>query len=215
MNSKPSSQKLKPRWKGSQRRIGITGGIASGKSSIGKFLQTIQKLPIIDADIYAREALAPSTASTKAVLERYGPTIRNNNDSHFLSIDRSALSKIIFDDSQERLWLEKLIHPIVKRKLEKELIKQASHPIVILIIPLLFEANLTSLCSEVWVVSCNSEQQIERLKSRDSLSSKEAMKRIQAQLPLEKKIKFADIVIDNSQGKEEWIAQVNNLLIKP
>lgn len=197
------------RWQGSQRRIGITGSIASGKSSVGQFLKEIKKIPILDADKYSRDALGPGTASTKLVLRRYGNTVKAKNK--FTTINRSALSKIIFNDPNERLWIEKLIHPIVERQLKKELDKNKYIPVVVLIIPLLFEASLMELCSEIWVVNCTAEQQYKRLMERDDLNYHEAAKRIQAQWPLEKKLNLADIVINNSGELQAWRKQVDNL----
>ena len=147
------------RWHGLQRRIGITGGIASGKSSVGKFLKEVKGFPVLDADIYAHEALAPGTKSTMTVLKRYGNIVRENLNHEKPTINRSALSKIIFTNSTERIWIEKLIHPIVRERLANELEKQKNEPTIVLIIPLLFETKLNALCSEIWVVNCEEAKQ--------------------------------------------------------
>ena len=160
------------RWHGKQRRIGITGGIASGKSSVGKFLKEVKGFPILDADVYAQEALAPDTKLTKAILKKYGDVIRDHLEKEKPTINRSALSKIIFADLKERIWLEKLIHPVVQERLKQELNKRKQAPVLALIIPLLFEAKMTAFCSEVWVVNCDETQQFERLMKRDRLTAK-------------------------------------------
>ena len=199
------------RWmNGEQRRIGITGGIASGKSSIGKFLEQVKKITILDADEFSHEAIEADGDAHAAVLNRYGEKIINPN--HPLTIDRRALAKIIFNNVNERIWLEKVIHPIIKIRLEEELKKNANSPIIALIVPLLFEANLNYLCSEIWVVNCTKLQQEERLINRDKLTIKEAQNRIKAQMPLSEKILLGDKVIDNSKGFECWRNQVEKLL---
>ena len=200
-----------PHWHGSQRRIGITGGIASGKSSIGQFLKEIKNLPILDADIYAHEALAPGERSTMKVLKRYGKTVKDPIKKEKPTINRSALSNIIFTNSNERLWLEKLLHPIVKQRLEQELYAQRNAPKIVLIIPLLFEVQLTELCSEIWVVNCTETQQYKRLMKRDGLTNSDAKARIQAQWPLKQKLPLADVIIDNSGECQSWLKQVDNL----
>ena len=199
------------RWHGSQRRIGITGGIASGKSSVGKFLKEVKGFPILDADVYAQEALAPGSKSTRSVLKRYGTRVQDHLKTEKPTINRSALSKIIFTNSQERIWLESLIHPIVRQQLEKELSKKKNEPVLVLIIPLLFEAKLSALCSEVWVVNCEQTQQLQRLMQRDRLTNNEAKLKIQAQWPLNQKIQLADVIINNTGGLKEWLPEVDKL----
>tara|TARA_Y100001968_G_scaffold149408_1_gene136648 strand:+ start:1764 stop:2402 length:639 start_codon:yes stop_codon:yes gene_type:complete len=200
-----------PKPKGSQRRIGLTGGIASGKSSIGSFLKANKGLPILDADVFSREALAPNTISNEAIVKRYKNQVITGPSG---IIDRKLLAKIIFSDIEERHWLESLLHPIIYTKLLNNLEKRRNCPIVILIIPLLFEANLTSICNEIWVVKCTKKQQYQRLMKRDKITEGEAKKRIEAQWPLEKKAELADEVIDNSGKSNDWHEQIEKLLAK-
>ena len=195
-----------------QRRIGLTGGIASGKSSICKFLSKAKGLPVLDADIYAREVLAPGTSSTKAVFERYGNCVVNLNPNSPITLDRKAIAKIVFKSQQERLWLEKLVHPLIKQRLASEIASLHQSPIVVLMIPLLFEAKLTSFCNEIWLIDCEPEQQCKRLMSRDGLTKKEATARISAQWPMKGKRMLSDVVIDNRGKPKEWRNQVNSLL---
>lgn len=191
---------VSPRWSGPQRRIGLTGGIASGKSTVARWLEE-QGLPVLDADVYAREALAPGSAGAVAVLERYGETVRAEGSAPDAGvINRGALGQIVFDAPQERQWLEQLVHPLVRQRFNTELAALGRQPAVVLVIPLLFEAGLQSLCSEIWLVDCEPEQQLERLMQRDGLSHAAAQARINAQWPLERKRKLADRVIDNRQG---------------
>ena len=179
-----------------QRRIGLTGGIASGKSSVGRILSGSYGLPVLDADAYARDALAPGTAATQAVQARYG------------NLDRAALGRIVFADPAERLWLERLVHPLVRSRFEQALAQFAGAPCLVLMIPLLYEVNLQGLCSEVWLVDCDEEQQLQRLIQRDGYSSGEARARINAQWPLARKRELADVLINNRGGEAELIEQV-------
>ena len=196
-----------PRWQGAQRRIGLTGGIASGKSSVGSHLAELG-LPVLDADIYAHEVLAPGSPGSEIVRQRYGQTIEEpisqvqGITEQSPIINRSTLGQIVFNDPKERQWLEQLIHPQVRRRFETELTHLHQESNVVLMIPLLFEAGLEGLCSEIWVVNCKEEQQIERLMARDALSVQEATQRIHAQWPLLKKCQNADRIIDNSRNPE-------------
>ena len=177
-----------------QRRIGLTGGIASGKSSVAALLEE-RGCPVLDADVYAREALAPGTSASNAVVARYGERVKKDGTSE---IDRAGLGSIVFNDPNERSWLEQLVHPIVQRRFDDALRSLPDAPIVILMIPLLFEAGLEAWCSEIWVVRCTELQQRERLMARNNCTEAEAMQRIAAQWPIDIKAQRADSVINNS-----------------
>ncbi|MFM8543742.1 MAG: dephospho-CoA kinase, partial [Vulcanococcus sp.] len=123
------------RWHGGQRRIGLTGGIASGKSTAGRWLAQ-RGLPLLDADQFAREALAPGSPGAAAVLQRYGAAVRAPGDGA-TGVDRSALGRIVFQDPSERLWLEQLVHPLVRQRFDAALAQLAAAPAVVLMIPLL------------------------------------------------------------------------------
>jgi dephospho-CoA kinase len=196
------------RWSGRQRRIGLTGGIASGKSTVGRLLAD-RGLPVLDADRFAREALAAGSAGTRAVLERYGERVLEQESS---AIDRAALGQIVFADPAERHWLEELVHPLVRSRFEAELERLAEAPVVVLMIPLLFEAGLEQLCSEVWLVDCDAAQQLQRLQKRDALSEADAKARIAAQWPLTRKRPLADRLIDNRGTPEQLERQLDALL---
>jgi len=201
-----------PRWSGSQRRIGLTGGIASGKSTVARWLEQ-QGLPVLDADVYAREALAPGTAGAAAVLARYGERVRAECTQPENSvIDRGALGQIVFNAPPERAWLERLVHPLVRARFEAELARVEGEPAVVLVVPLLFEAGLEGLCSEVWLVDCEPEQQLQRLMQRDGLHEAAAAARINAQWPLERKRPLADQVIDNRTDPSQLPARLSRLL---
>jgi dephospho-CoA kinase len=191
----------RPRWQGRQRRIGLTGGIASGKSTAGRWLADQAGLPVLDADVYARQALAPGSNGEAEVLRRYGAAVRPAEGTA-QGIDRAALGRRVFHDPAERAWLEQLVHPLVRRGFEAELHRLAAEPVVVLMIPLLFEAGLEGLCSEVWLVDCDDHQQLQRLMQRNQFDEAEARARISAQWPLERKRPLADVVLDNRGGVE-------------
>jgi len=198
----------RPRWRGSQRRIGLTGGIATGKSTVGRLLAA-RGLTVLDADVFARDALAPGSAGARAVLERYGERVRHpGTGTGDAAIDRSALGRIVFSDAGERRWLEQLVHPQVRERFAEELERLHQEPAVVLMIPLLFEAGLEELCSEVWLVDCEPDQQLQRLIRRNGLSEAEARARLAAQWPLARKRPLANVVLDNRGTPEQLTAQV-------
>jgi len=212
MTTEPASPVPLSHWPKSQRRIGLTGGIATGKSSVGHYLAEQHALAVLNADLYAREALAPGSAATKAVLQRYGKAVAAESQNNATSLDRSALGQIVFNDAAERHWLEQLVHPIVRQRFDAELARLAETTPVVLMIPLLFEAKLTDLCSEVWLVDCNSAQQCQRLMDRNELSHQDSEQRIAAQWPMSQKRDLADLVIDNSGSPGSWKQYVDQAL---
>ena len=186
-----------PRWCGAQRRIGLTGGIATGKSTVGRLLEA-EGLPVLDADHYAREVLAPGSPGAAAVLQRYGDSVRaDGTGREWPTVNRGALGSIVFSDPSEKRWLEELVHPLVRQRFDQALAELVAEPTVVLMIPLLFEAGLEGLSSEIWLVDCDEAQQLERLMQRDGLSAVEAEARINAQWPLAKKRPLSDVLIDN------------------
>jgi len=201
-----------PRWTGAQRRIGLTGGIASGKSTVARWLER-QGLPVLDADLFAREALAPGSPGAAAVLAHFGEAVRaQGSPSAAAVIDRGALGQIVFHAPEQRRWLEELVHPLVRQQFEAELTNLAAEPTVVLVIPLLFEVGLEGLCSEIWLVDCEPEQQLKRLMERDGLDEVDAQSRISSQMPLDSKRQLADQIIDNRGSRELMSTRLENLL---
>ena len=205
------------RWQGAQHRIGLTGGIASGKSSVARYLRALG-IAVLDADVYAHEALQPGTQASETVLERYGRQVEALLECEIeesrgqRSINRRALGRIVFNNLEERRWLEQLIHPMVRARFELELAKHPEASTVVLMIPLLFEADLTELVSEIWVVHCLPAQQLERLKQRDALSTAEAEARINAQWPMSWKCEQADLLLNNCSAPTRWERQIQTRL---
>jgi len=176
-----------------QRRIGLTGGIATGKSSAARLLEQRHGLPVLDADRFARQALEPGEPATQAVLQRFGAQVMSSDGV----IDRRALGAIVFANTGERRWLEQLVHPLVRQRFDQELLRLKAEPAVVLMIPLLFESGLEALCTETWLVDCDEAQQLQRLMARDQLTQADAQARIDAQWPLARKRPLADLLISN------------------
>ncbi|BAZ45748.1 dephospho-CoA kinase [Chondrocystis sp. NIES-4102] len=186
------------------RLIGLTGGIATGKTTVSNYLAAQYNFPILDADIYAREAVSKNSPILQAIFARYGNSVQLANHS----LNRAALGEIIFNDPQEKQWLESKIHPFVRDRFEQELLKN-THDTVVLSIPLLFEVNLTNLVSEIWVVSCDRALQITRLQQRNGLTPTQAIARIDTQMPLADKISAADVVLHNNSDEADLYAQID------
>ena len=194
-----------------QRRIGLTGGIATGKSTASRLLEQRHKLPLLDADVFSREALQPASPGAAAVLKRYGEQVAAKDGL----INRRALGRIVFNDQAERRWLEALLHPLVRERFDVELERLKAAPVVVLVIPLLFEAGLEAICSETWLVDCDEQQQLQRLMTRDQLSEAEARARINAQWPLAKKRRLADVVIRNQTSTDALHIELKTALEEP
>lgn len=187
-----------------QRIIALTGGISTGKTTVADYLDQVHHLPILDADCYAREAVAPGSTILDKLCDRYGPSLLLDG-----SLNRSRLGSIIFTNPQERRWVEGLIHPFVRDCFERDRLKFQDSPTLVMVIPLLFEANLTHLATEIWVVFCTETQQLERLMQRNGLTQEEALDRINSQWPLREKCKRADVVLDNSGDRAALYLQID------
>jgi len=192
------------------RRVALTGGIATGKSHVR---QQFEKLgvPTIDADVLARDAVAPGTAGLAAVVERFGPDILAPNGT----LDRRKLASIVFADPAARLALEAIIHPAVRCATDRqfESLDPATYPIAIADIPLLYEVGRDRDFDTVIVVASKPETQLRRIMER-GVSEQEARQRLAAQLPIEDKVGKADHVIRTDGSFEDTDRQVRNVLAK-
>ena len=121
----------------------------------------------------------------------------------------------MFTDASERAWLEQLIHPVVRERFDQALDALEDEPVVVLMIPLLFEAGLTGLCSEIWLVDCDEQQQLARMMQRDGLDAVQARARLGAQWPLARKRPLADRLIDNRGTKRELEDQLSRCVLAP
>lgn len=190
-----------------RRVIGLTGGVGMGKTTISNYLATAHNLPILDADIFAREAVAPDSPILAEIVERYGKSILQGDRT----LDRARLAQVIFSSSAERLWVEQHIHPFVRDRLISGLKSLAAEAesIAVLVVPLLFEARMTDLVTEIWVVRSTPQQQIDRLQLRDRLDSGQILARIDSQMSIEKKLDRADVILNNDSTLETLFEQVD------
>jgi dephospho-CoA kinase len=192
-----------------QRLIGLTGGIATGKSTVATYLKSYYDIPILDADIYAREAVQVNSPILRAIARRYGSEILHSDGS----LNRGALGEIIFKNSTEKTWVENQIHPYVKQCFITELGARRRLPMVVLVIPLLFEADLTDWVTEIWVVTCSRANQLRRLMARNGLSRDQALMRIASQMSLTEKVARAHRVLTNDTTVESLQSQVDQALL--
>ena len=193
-----------------QRVIGLTGGVGMGKTTITDYLATAHQIPVLDADIFAREAVEPDFPILTELVKRYGPSVLQPDRT----LDRARLAQVIFNSAAERLWVEQQIHPFVRDRLITGLATLAAQgkTIAVVAVPLLFEARMTDLVTEIWVVRSSQAQQIERLRQRDQLSTEQILARISSQMPIEKKIERADVVLDNDSTVTALFEQVDHAI---
>lgn len=191
--------------------LGLTGGIATGKSTVSKRFKEHHKLTIIDADIIARQVVEPGTSAYKAIVKHFGESILQEDGT----LDRPALGRAVFGNEPNRLYLNSVVHPAVRKEMLRQVVAAyiKGCDMVILDIPLLFESKLDRFCSQTVVVSCDEDKQFERLRKRDPhLSEDDAQKRIASQMSLEEKRSKANHVIDNNGSLENLYAQVDSLV---
>jgi len=198
--------------KNNQRRIGLTGGIASGKTTITNYIRKHKNIPILDADNLSRELIKPNTYGYKKILDYFGNRIIDNKSNPESSINRKLLRNIIFKHSESKEWIEKLLHPLIKEKMIEECSQYKNNQTIVLVIPLLFEAKFEDICTEIWLVKCPEDLQRKRLIARDKISEKEAYESINLQLSFEEKSKFSDIILDNSDDQNKWIDTIRDIL---
>jgi dephospho-CoA kinase len=185
---------------GDMRIIGLTGGIASGKNSVARVMESLGAV-IIDADILARHAVSPGMPAYQAIVAEFGEEVLNPDRT----LNRKALGRIVFADPEARLRLERITHPEIARLAEQRLneLRVRGTRVAVYMAPLLIEAGAASRVDEIWVVYLDRETQITRLMERDGICREEALLRLSAQMPMEEKIKYARVVIDNSAPPEK------------
>ncbi|WWD17982.1 dephospho-CoA kinase [Kwoniella shandongensis] len=197
--------------------VGLTGGIASGKSTVSHHLSSHHHIPIIDADVLAREVISPGTSGYSVVLTHFGPDRILLPDG--VNLDRAAIGDIVFHDPEERRWLNGIIHPRVRREMVRKVVRYwlRGEWCVIVDVPLLIEAGMWKWVGEIVVVYVNERLQLSRLLARTSnppLTQTQATARIASQLPLSTKLKYATSVIDNSGTLVDLTAQIDRVVAK-
>lgn len=189
--------------------IGLTGSIASGKSTVANMFKALS-IPVVDADKIAREVVLPGEEAYVEVVKAFGNEILLADKQ----IDRKKLGSIIFADEAKRQTLNNIIHPAIRKRMVflREQHFQNGNECVVLDIPLLFESKLTHFVDKILVVYVTEEVQLKRLMDRDQIKKKEAEQRINAQISIEEKVKLADRFIDNNFTKEYAKGQLESIL---
>ncbi|SFE68721.1 dephospho-CoA kinase [Alteribacillus iranensis] len=191
--------------------IGLTGGIASGKSMIAEELKQ-RGFPVIDADNIAREIVEPGEEAYHQIVNKFGKEILQENGE----IARKKLGQIIFTDESKRKQLNQIMHPSIRKRMleRKEELLEDGVKTIVFDIPLLVENKLQFMVDKVLLVYVNEEIQKERLMKRDGQGEEDALQRISSQMPLKDKKHHADAIIDNNGTKEQAIHQLERLLEK-
>lgn len=191
--------------------IGLTGSIGTGKSTISKMF-TDRGIPVVDADLIAREVVKPDAAAYTDIVATFGEGILLADGR----LDRKALGNIVFADEAQRLQLNEIVHPAIRTEMirQRDEYVEKNHAYVVMDIPLLFESKLTKFVDKVMVVFVDPDVQVARITARDNSSTEEAKQRIASQIPVAEKVKLADAVIDNNGTIAESAAQLAAILLK-
>ncbi|RYL93812.1 dephospho-CoA kinase [Sporolactobacillus sp. THM7-4] len=190
-------------------KIGLTGGIASGKSTVSHWLKN-HHYPLIDADQVSRDVVAPGEKVLSDIADAFGKHMILKDGG----LNRKALGELIFKDQDKRRKLNTILHPLIRKRIRERLdqLEKAGVTVVFLDIPLLFEGPLAHWVDRILVVYVSEDTQIRRLMARNGLTKEEALERITSQMPLDEKKKRADAVIDNNGSLEETEKQLIAIL---
>lgn len=189
--------------------VGLTGSIATGKSTISKMFSEAD-VPVIDADAIAREVVEPGEVAYEKIVQHFGEEVISEGGT----LNRKRLGSIVFNDESERKALNEIIHPEIRKEMlsRRDQYIREEQPLIIMDIPLLFESGLFDYVDQVLVVYIPEKLQVERLMKRDKSSKEDAQARIDAQISIEEKKDKADAVIDNSGTIEESRRQLMEIL---
>ncbi|MCR9346380.1 dephospho-CoA kinase [Vibrio alginolyticus] len=186
--------------------IGLTGGIASGKTTVANLFKQQFKIDIVDADIVAREVVEPGTPGLNAIIEHFGHDIVREDQT----LDRAKLREKIFSNSDEKAWLNALLHPIIREKMIEDL-QQVTSEYALLVVPLLVENKLDSLCDRVLVVDVEPNTQISRTMKRDNVSEDQVRAILASQASREQRLALADDVVKNNPSDLDLLLQITDL----
>jgi len=189
--------------------VGLTGGVATGKSTVAKMFKQCGAV-VIDADQLARDAVKPGKPAWREIVNTFGKTVLNADRT----LNRHELGAVVFRNRTKRRWLERIIHPRVAReqaRLTKQAAKKDPQAVVIYDVPLLFEAGIDKRVDKTLVVTADRTTQMARLKKRNGLSRAEAIRRIKSQMPLAKKRRRADYALDGTRPRKTLVKQVSHL----
>ena len=186
--------------------VGLTGGIASGKTTVANLFQSQFGIEIVDADVVAREVVEPGSEGLKAIEERWGPDIL----LHDGTLNRAKLREVIFANEEEKAWINGLLHPMIREKMQADIAKVTS-PYGLLVIPLMVENNLQSLADRVLVVDVDKQTQMQRTVERDGVPLEQVESILAAQASRTQRLAIADDVIKNNATNQELLPQITEL----
>ena len=186
--------------------IGLTGGIASGKTTVANLFKQQFKIDIVDADIVAREVVEPGTPGLNAIIEHFGTDIVRDDQT----LDRAKLREKIFSNPEEKAWVNGLLHPMIREKMIEDL-EQVTSDYALLVVPLLIENKLDSLCDRVLVVDVDPQTQISRTVKRDNVSEEQAKAILASQASREQRLALADDVVKNNPDDPDLLLQITDL----
>ena len=189
--------------------VGLTGGVATGKSTVAKMFERCGAYTI-DADLLARKVVEPGTPAWRAIVRAFGKTVLNSDHT----LNRRAMAEIVFGDPPKLRRLERFIHPRVAReqvRLTRQATREDPQAVVIYDVPLLFEAGIDTRVKKIIVVTADRQTQITRLKKRNGFSRADALRRIRSQMPIKLKTAAADYLLDGTTARSHLLVQVRRL----
>ena len=190
--------------------VGLTGGIASGKSTVANLFRRFGAT-VIDADQLARDVVQPGKPAWREIVQCFGRRVLLPDRT----IDRHVLGSMVFHDRRKLRRLERIIHPRVAREQQRRarsIVRRAPDAIIIYEVPLLFEAGVNTRVDKIIVVTADRETQVARLKRRNGLTRQQAFQRIRSQMPLAEKARRADVVLDGTKSKSLLSGQIRRLV---
>ncbi|WP_318461443.1 dephospho-CoA kinase [Photobacterium leiognathi] len=186
--------------------IGLTGGIGSGKTTVANLFADTYGIDIIDADIVAREVVEPNTFGLNAIIEKCGKEILLEGGT----LNRAKLRDAIFSQPELKTWLNNLLHPLIREKMQQD-INQSQSPYCLLVVPLMVENNLQTMTNRLLVVDVDEQVQIERTQQRDDVSIEQIKNILASQASREQRLDAADDVITNNGDNKALVSQVEQL----
>ncbi|WP_318478570.1 dephospho-CoA kinase [Photobacterium leiognathi] len=186
--------------------IGLTGGIGSGKTTVANLFADTYGIDIIDADIVAREVVEPNTFGLNAIIEKCGKEILLEDGT----LNRAKLRDAIFSQPELKTWLNNLLHPLIREKMQQD-INQSQSPYCLLVVPLMVENNLQTMTHRLLVVDVDEQVQIERTQQRDNVSLEQIKNILASQASREQRLDAADDVITNNGDNKALVSQVEQL----
>ncbi|WP_318463761.1 dephospho-CoA kinase [Photobacterium leiognathi] len=186
--------------------IGLTGGIGSGKTTVANLFADTYGIDIVDADIVAREVVEPNTFGLNAIIEKCGKEILLEDGT----LNRAKLRDAIFSQPKLKTWLNNLLHPLIREKMQQD-INQSQSPYCLLVVPLMVENNLQTMTNRLLVVDVDEQVQIQRTQQRDNVSIKQIKNILASQASRKQRLDAADDVITNNGDNKALVSQVEQL----